>query len=45
MVEVAAALGHEKASTTLDLYSHALPHRRRSIVDALDLMRQNNADS
>jgi integrase len=37
--ELAGALGHTKPSTTLDLYSHVMPHRRRAAADALDEMR------
>jgi integrase len=39
--ELAGALGHTRPSTTLDLYSHVMPHRRRVAADALDEMRAN----
>jgi len=37
--EVSAALGHTQPSTTLDIYAHVMPHRRRVAADALDDMR------
>jgi integrase len=37
--EVSAALGHSQPSTTLNIYAHVMPHRRRAAADALDEMR------
>jgi integrase len=43
--ELAAAVGHEKASTTLNLYSHVMPRRRRVGAELLDQMRSATGDS
>lgn len=38
ITELAQALGHTRASVTLDVYSHVMPHRRRAAADTLDEM-------
>jgi integrase len=37
--EVSQALGHTQPSTTLNIYAHVMPHRRRAAADVLDDMR------
>ncbi|MBR6223741.1 MAG: site-specific integrase [Lachnospiraceae bacterium] len=42
IVTVSRRLGHENVSTTLNIYSHMLPHKQNEIIDALEKLNEEN---